>query len=479
MSSGIGRLVRHSAVYGIGGLAARVVAVFLLPVYTRFVPPSGYGAVETLAATEAVAVIVLRAGMQSAFFRFYFDSRQDAYRTRVVRTAFWYTMVMASVGLALGIVLARPLSSLLLGGPHHATLVRTIAVTLWADMNYQQMTALFRVEERSRAFVVASLCNLTVTVAATLVLVVHFHKGALGLMVGNVTGTLTVFFALLAYRRFQLGLEFDRALFRAMNRFGMPLVPSALAVWVTNLIDRWFVRYYKGLGETGLYSAGAKIASAMTLLITAFTLAWPAFAYSIEDDRRAKRTYAFVLTYVMLVLAWAALALSALAPWITDLLGREFHRSDRVVAWLAFGSIAYAGYAVTLIGVGRVRRTRSNWIITGSAAIVNVGLNFALIPRWGMIGAALATLVAYAVMFGGMTLRAQRLFPVPYQWSRVGVAIGVAAVETLLAHYLRSLPLALLLVALYPLLLGALGFYLPSERARLSALLKRRPAAAG
>ncbi|MGZ4383917.1 MAG: lipopolysaccharide biosynthesis protein [Gaiellaceae bacterium] len=475
MSSGIGRLVRHSAVYGIGGLAARVVAVFLLPVYTRFVNTSGYGAVETLTATEAVAVIVLRGGMQSAFFRFYFDSKETAYRTRVVRTAFWYTMTMATVGLVLGLVLARPLSSLLLGSPHHIALMRTIAVTLWADMNYQQMTALFRVEERSRSYVLASLCNLTVTITATLLLVVHFHKGALGLMAGNVTGTLAVYFALLVYRRFQLGLEFDRGLFRAMNQFGMPLVPSALAVWVTNLLDRWFVRYYKGLGETGLYSAGAKIASAMTLLITAFTLAWPAFAYSIEDDRRAKRTYAFVLTYVMLVLAWAALALSALAPWLVHLLGHSFHRSDRVVAWLAFGSVAYAGYAVTMIGVGRVRRTRSNWIITGTAAVVNVGLNFALIPRWGMIGAAIATLVAYSVMFAGMTVRAQRLYPVPYQWPRVATAVGVAGAEAVLAHYLHSLPLALLLIALYPLLLALLGFYLPAERARFSALLRRRP----
>jgi O-antigen/teichoic acid export membrane protein len=479
MASGIGRLVRHSAVYGVGGLAARVVAVFLLPIYTRYVHSDGYGAVETLTATEAVAVIVLRGGMQSAFFRFYFDSKEETYRTRTVRTAFWYTMSMATVGLVLGLLLARPLSSLLLGSPHHLALMRTIAVTLWADMNYQQMTALFRVEERSHSYLLASLCNLVVTITATLLLVIHFHKGALGLMAGNVTGTLAVYFALLVYRRFQLGLEFDRLLFRAMNRFGMPLVPSALAVWVTNLLDRWFVRYYKGLGETGVYSAGAKIASAMTLLITAFTLAWPAFAYSIEDDRRAKRTYAFVLTYVMLVLAWAALALSALAPWFAHLLGRGFHHADRVVPLLAFGSVAYAGYAVTLIGVGRVRRTRSNWIITSSAAIVNIGLNFALIPRWGMIGAAIATLAAYLVMFGGMTLRAQHLYPVPYQWPRVGLAISVAVALAALAHYLRSLPVAIVLIVAYPLALAPLRFYLPAERARLTALVRRRPAPTG
>ena len=106
-----------------------------------------------------------------------------------------------------------------------------------------------------------------------------------------------------------------------MNRFGMPLVPSALALWAINLIDRIFIARYKGQAEVGVYSVAVRIASAIAFLMLAFRLAWPAFAYSIEEDREAKRTYSFVLTYLMAICSWLSLALGVLSPWIVRAAG--------------------------------------------------------------------------------------------------------------------------------------------------------------
>ena len=172
-------------------------------------------------------------------------------------------------------------------------------VGLWAGMNYEQLTSLFRVEERSVAFVCASLANILLTVGATLVLVVALDKGPIGVIVGNFTGTSLVYLVLVGYRREQLGLQLDRGLLREMNRFGLPLMPTALFLWVTNFSDRLFLVKLADTTEVGVYSVGVRIASAMVLLLTAFRLAWPAFAYSIEDDAEARRTYAYVLTYLV------------------------------------------------------------------------------------------------------------------------------------------------------------------------------------
>src|SRR5207253_8017784 len=144
-----------------------------------------------------------------------------------------------------------------------------------------------RVEERSTALVIASVANVLITIGATLLLVVGLHKGPTGAVVGNFVGTLAVYGPLLLYRRYQLGLQFDRDLFRQMNRFGLPLVPSALALWAINFIDRIFIAQYKGQVEVGVYSVAVRISSAVVFLMIAFQLAWPAFAYSIEDDRHA------------------------------------------------------------------------------------------------------------------------------------------------------------------------------------------------
>jgi O-antigen/teichoic acid export membrane protein len=376
---------------------------------------------------------------------------------------------MATAGLAAVAILAAPISQLLFGSGSHADLVRAAAVGIWAQMNYEQLTSLFRVEERSIAFVLASLANILITVAATVLLVVVFDKGPLGVLVGNFTGTLCVYLALLAYRREQLGLQFDRRLLREMNRFGIPLVPSALALWVTNFSDRFFLVKLADAREVGLYSIGVRIASAIVLLLTAFRMAWPAFAYSIEDDAEARRTYGFVLTYLIAVVSWLALTLGLLAPWLVRLLTTPaFYDGQRVVAPLAFAGAAQAGYVVVAIGIGRTRRTQFNWVVTGAAALLNVLLNLILIPPYGMMGAAVATVASYTLMFVLMAVYAQRIYATPYQWRRVATAVG-AALALLLAGKLLDVPLpvAVLLSAAYPLALLPLGFYLPAERARL------------
>jgi len=462
------RLGRHSAVYGLGGIVSRVLAVFLLPLYTRFLDTEDLGAVGLIVALSAVLVTILRLGISSAFFRFYFDSTDPVRRRLVVRTSFWFTMASATAGLAGGVLLAEPIADLL--GLDDANLVRAGFVGIWAQMNYEQLTSLFRAEERSTAFVLASLANIAVTVGATVLLVVACEQGALGVIVGNFTGTLVVYLALLAVHREQLGLQFSRPLLREMNRFGIPLVPAALALIAVNFSDRFFLVHLASLDEVGLYEIGVRIASAMVLLLTAFRMAWPAFAYSIEDDAEAKRTYAFVLTYLVVVASWLALALGLLAPWLVRLLTQpEFYEGERVVAPLAFGGMAYAAYIVMAIGVGRAKRTQFNWVITGFAAVVNVVLNLILIPPYGIMGAAVATVASYVVMFLGMTWYAQRVFPTPYQWRRVLTAVAAALTLLLAGRALGGLALALALSLAYPLALLLLGFFLPEERSRLRA----------
>ncbi len=240
-------------------------------------------------------------------------------------------------------------------------------------MNYEQLTSLFRVEERSVAFVCASLANILLTVGATLVLVVALDAGPIGVIVGNFTGTMLVYLALVGYRREQLGLQLDRGLLREMNRFGLPLMPTALFLWTTNFSDRLFLVKLANTAEVGVYSVGVRIASAMVLLLSAFRLAWPAFAYSIEDDAEARRTYAYVLTYLVLVTTWVATGLTLLSPWIVDWLAApSFERASQVVGPLAFAAVAFGGYIVVAIGVGRARRTQFNWVVTGAAAAVNI-----------------------------------------------------------------------------------------------------------
>jgi O-antigen/teichoic acid export membrane protein len=184
----------------------------------------------------------------------------------------------------------------------------------------------------------------------------------------------------------------------------------------------------------------------------------------------------------MLLASWASVALSLLAPWIVRILAPSNHNfwpaADAVPA-LAYSSVFFAGFIVVTIGAGRTKNTQFNWIAATLAAVVNFTLNLWLIPAYGMLGAAYATLIAYAVLMVVRTWNAQQIYPVPYQWRRVTAVLVAAGALTLAGKLLpSSLALAIGLTVVYPLSLAALGFYLPAERARLRNLLHRPRVAA-
>jgi O-antigen/teichoic acid export membrane protein len=486
LASQLFELTRHSAIYGIGGLTSRFLSVLMLPLYTSYVSTGDYGRIELLMSIMAVGVVLIRGGANFGFIRFYFLDSDPDYRRRLVRTVFWTQMAYSTVVLALCVAFARPIAELLgimaRGTPHlqgsGPSLVIATAVLLWVNVNYAQMTNLFRAEKRSVAFSLATLANIAITVGLTVILVVVKHEGPLGIIVGNLSGTLIVWSLLLVYRAEQLGLQWDGKLLRSMNKFGVPLMGAALAMWVTNFGDRLMIsKLLHGsyrLTELGQYSLANKISSAMVLLFTAFQIAWPAFAYSIEDEKEAKRAYSYVLTYLLLLAAWGALALSLFAPWLAHYLGRKpgYWPAATAIPALAFSSVFFAGFIVVTIGAGRTKRTGFNWIAATAGAVLNFSLNVWLIPAYGMLGAAYATLAAYVVLMAIRTVSAQKIYPVRYQWRRVAIVLLAAGALTGAGEVLhQSLALAFALTLAYPFVLAAFGFYLPAERKRLRRLL--------
>lgn len=477
----LARLARHSAVYGLGDFVARFLAILLLPLYTAYLTPADYGQIEILVAASAVLLVILRRGVSEGFFRFYFDAADAAQRTTVVRTTFWFTMTTATAALVLGLVFAEPLAQLLQLGDQ-PDLVRAAVLGLWAQLNFTQLMVVYRAEERPVAFTVVNLATVVVTVAATVLLVVVLEEGALGALVATFAGTLVVYCAVLFTRRSDLGLEFSRPLLREMNRFGTPLVPAALALWAIGFADRWFIAVLQDQAEVGVYSVAVRIASAVFFLQLAFRRAWSALAYSIADDAEARRTYAYVLTYVLYITSWAALGLTLLAPWIVRLLTSDesFYRASDAVGPLAFSAVGYAMFTVLSVTAARSWRTQGNWVVAGIAAGLNVGLCLLLVPEHGMMGAAVATLVSYVALAAGMYVYAQRVYRVGYQLRRVitvlVLSVGLATVGLALDP---PFAVALALAVLFPVLLVPLRFYSPGEVRSVRRLSSFRPRTRG
>jgi O-antigen/teichoic acid export membrane protein len=348
-------------------------------------------------------------------------------------------------------------------------------------MNYDVIGGVYRIEQRPLPYVSFSLVNLALTVVFSLLFVIVLDLGGEGILLGNFSGSFVVYGAMLVARRDVLGFRsFDRHLLRRILNFSIPLMPAGISLWALNAADRFQVQRLASDTDLGIYSAASKIALGIMVLIGAFQTAWVPFANSIADDEDARRTYRLAFSYWSVWTVWGLVAISALAPLYIHLtMPSDWWDSSDLVPLLMAGSVLWGAYMIINIGVNRSKRTRLTPVVTATAAAVNIGLNFLLIPAWGVVGAAVSTVIGYSVLVLLGWLNAQTGFPVPYDWARV-TRIGVAAVglvalsvwvipDTGVAAWIGRI----LLVAVYPLALTVVGAVRPNDWRRFEGLISR------
>jgi O-antigen/teichoic acid export membrane protein len=470
------RLATTGAAYTAASIVSKLIAVALLPLYTRYLTPADYGAAEVMFAAVVSASIVVRLGLIEALLRFYYKDDEDP--ARVVSTSFAGLFWVSTGAALIALPFAAPISEALL--PHPAPDLARISIGgLWVLTMFEFLLTLFRLEERARAYFVTTMLSVLAAIALTVVLVVGEGEGARGLLLGSYASGAAFVLGLIWVHRRRLSLWIDRALLRRLMRFGLPTMPAELSLYLLNFVDRIILVRSAGLPAAGLYSLAVKFAQGVNVLARGFQLAWPPLAYSIRDDDEARRTYAVVVTWFTAGCAFVVTAMWLLSRWIVRALASpEFFGSYKAIGLVATGAALYALYMVLVVILGRTGRTEFNFPATGAALATNVALNLALVPPFGIVGAGAALVASYLVVLALMYGFTQRLFAVPYEWGRLaravlGATALVVASELLLpTEGAAGLLLRAVAWLAYPLLLLATGFFSVEERDWLAGLRK-------
>jgi O-antigen/teichoic acid export membrane protein len=483
MSGYLRRLASTGAAYTAASILSKVIAVALLPLYTRHLTLDDYGAAEILFAAVVVASIVIRLGLIEAILRFYY--KDDERPQEVVASTFAGLFWLATLGALALLPFAGPISEALLNELNPG-LARIAIGGLWVLTMWEFMLTLFRLEERARAFFVTTMLNVVAAIGLTVVLVVGFDEGARGLLLGSYASGGAFVLGLIVLQRRRLSLRFDPGLMRRLLRFGLPTMPAEVSLYLLNFVDRLIIVRTLGLGDAGLYSLAVKFAQGVNVLVRGFQLAWPPLAYSIRDDGEARRAYATVVTLFVTGCAFVVTGMWLFSRWIVRALAApKFFDAYEAIGLVSTAVTLYALYLVLVVILGRTGRTEFNFPAAIGALVANVALNLILVPSLGIVGAGLALVASYLVVLGLMYVFTQRLFPVPYEWGRllrvvltVAVLVGVAELAVPSAGA-AGLTLRVGLLALYPLALLATGFFTPGERAWLRRLRHPRAVLAG
>lgn len=425
-------LVRHTLVYGSGYVTMAIASFALVPVYTRQLSPSDYGLLGLMLVLYGLASQLYDFGFTNSIGRFFFDSPEGERDTALLSMRATALSFMLVLGGVLTLVLWLPAgewSKLLTQSSRHANLVRIVAITLYAEGLAIVPLTLIRMQERSRLFMAITVVRFLVTIVLSLLFVAGLHWGVRGALLANAASALGVLLFLLPDCLLGLKSRPSWPLLWNMLTFGVPYFPVILSSWFIEASDRYLLGLDRSHAEVGYYVLGYKVAQVMQISLAAFSMGWAPLRFKIYERDDAPEIYRQLTTYFVVASGILVVALAVFAREIVSVIApASYSPAAKIVPLIAWAYGLSGLYLLFTTGVGVAKRTAPlAWVVTG-AALVNLGINIALIPVWGMEIAAITTVLANLLMAAGVWHYSQRVYPIPYDWRRILGTTAIGAV---------------------------------------------------
>lgn len=435
------RLLHGTLIYGATNFGLKGVNFGLVVLYTRFLTPADFG---TVALAEIIAAVVatvsglgLTAAIQPLFFR-YIGNRTALQQcvSSLLRFGAAATIFFLALALLLGTFFGRSFGFNVAFWPYVAIALGTAAALQLVDYRL----VLYQIEEKPFSYSRLAAASFVLTGAFTVYGVILLRGGAAGLLGGKLTGAiLTLCLAVWLGRNWLTG-DWQRSFVREALPLALPLLPHMLLALGLIAADRLILQRYRSMQEVGLYSLAYTLGMMMFLVTASVAQAWSPLFYRWASQGDEKRpVLGRMQTMVVLLLGAVAVSGSTIAhPFVRFVLDPRYWPAERLVPLVIGGYLFHAVFALFQMSALHARKTQFVWVVSIVALTVNLALNFAWDPKWGMYGAAWATTLAYGVEGLLMYLYGQRVYRLPVDARRMLTALGIFSL--LLALTQVSLP---------------------------------------
>lgn len=296
------------------------------------------------------------------------------------------------------------------------------------------LTNWYRVRQKALRTVIYSLLISLVNIGLSILFVVIFKWGLSGVFSALMAGSiLTGLVSLVQLRNWISFKYFDLALCKQMLKFGLPLIPAAIAIWLLNSSATYFLQFLNSQAEVGLFSVGLSLGSSMFLLTGAFQQAWAPFAYSIVNTIQAKEVFASVLLWYTIIVSVASMVLFFFSHEALVIFTQPLYYTADWTACLIGLNFVLIGYGyIASVGTGIAKRNKPYALSVFIGSVITVVLFFVLIPFLGKTGAALAMVLGQLCIPVIVFKYSQQYYPIPYKFGYTAffftVAIAISAV---------------------------------------------------
>lgn len=468
--------VKHSIVYGIGTVTTKLIGFILLPLYTKHITVSEYGILGVLEITILILSQVLIFGQPNAYMRFYEEDQYRGKRKSTLFTLFISLFIIAILLNVIGQLFSGRIASFFSNPKEYTIYIKLCFAIISLRILNTLFLAVLRIKEKSALYAFASVLRILIILGLNIYFVAFAKIGIRGILYAYVIGNGIMLFVLFPRMLIEMIPKFAPSTLKAAFIFGFPLIFTSLAGMLLNMGDRYILKILTNYNEVGLYNLGYKVAGVLNvLLIQSFSLALLPMAYKMYGKKGDKRYYSKMQTYFVFVLFWAGLVLALFGKELIKLLALnpDYWTAYQVVPYIILAYVFSGAKYIASLGLYLKRKTKYIAYTTIGATILNIGLNFLLIPQYRMIGAAIATVISFIALYAATYFISNHFYKIPYENIKLlkmlilSIIIFSLSILTGQLHIVSRILLKFLLVVSFPFILYSMKFYEPIELERI------------
>ncbi len=440
----IKELSRDTVIYGVSTIVGRFLNFILVPFYTNIFLPADYGIITNIYAFIAILNIIFIYGMDAAYLRFSKD--KDLGNEKDIFSTPYYSVLILSFVFCLFILLLRNgIGNELAVPENYSYLLILVSAILFTDSIAVLPFIKLRIERKAKKFAIFKIINISINVSLNLVLILKYKMGIEAVFISNLAASAITFLLLIPSVFNSLKVSFSKTIFKRMLKFGLPYLPAGLASMVIQVIDRPIMQHLTNLKTLGIYQANYKLGIFMMLFVSMFQYAWQPFFMQESGSSEAKKVFSKVLTYFTIAGAVILVLLSLFIDNFVKLeifgrtiIGSAYWSGLNIVPVILLAYLFNGLYVVFTAGIYIKEKSIYVPLITGIAAVVNIVINFILIPVMGIMGAALATLASYFVMSIGLYLVTQKFYKIEYEKKKISLIFSILTITGIIYYILYN-----------------------------------------
>lgn len=417
MLSKLSRISKDTLIYSLKGWAQRFIGIFLVPIYTRIFSPRDYGVIDLIATLNNFMFLLIVMGTDASVVRYYVDSKSEKDKKITASTGFIFISSFSTLVTLVLVIFSPKLTSILLGKSisHYILVAALCTVPLGLISSY--CLDMLRLNFRSLLYAVTAISETLIGVSITIYLVVFARVGIIGIYIAQLTNFLIFSIVRFYLTRKNYGLNFSFKRLKEFMIFGAPSIPLSIANYTMTYTNRYFLKYYAGLSAVGLYGVGNRLASLIYLIVTGFQFAWGPFVFSTYNDENAKDIFSKILDYFTIVICLAVLGISLYAKELLTIFATlEYIEAYKVVPFISSSIVTYTIGGYFAIGIPIAKKTWHYIWISVIVVAANVLLNFLFIKYFGLIGAAISTLLSFIILGVLLMKMSQRYYPIKFHF---------------------------------------------------------------